>query len=122
VENKPNYFLLSIDKFIYTTPRVRVEKPEPTELISGDVVKAKIGPAKGKIGFVVVDRNGNYVDREINASEKSIGVGFSENFTFPYCEIKDAVEQMIKSRASVGVVRWFDSPDQLEIIQKVPRE
>ena len=53
---KPRFNIGSVNDF-YPTPRVKIETPVETPFIPGDLVKLLIGPATGKIGEVVVERN-----------------------------------------------------------------
>ncbi len=104
---------VSADSF-YPTPIRRVETPTPTIFQRGDLVKALIGPAIGRVGAVVVERNGNYSDYEPYVSEDSIGVSFAEREELDL-ELENLVRGLIDHEATVRtVVRWFDSTEQLE--------
>ena len=111
----------NIEKVFSPTPKKRVENPIKTELQPGDLVKALAGLANSKIGFVVIERNGNYEDSEPNAGEESIGVGFAEQASLAP-ELKKAVEQLTDKPTINTVIRWFDSPDQLEVMEKATSE
>ena len=110
--------LFNVAKEFYPTPSRRVENPVETKLKPGDVVRALVGPAIGKIGLVVIERNGNYGDSELYCDEESIGVGFAEQGDLAP-ELAGIVEQLTKGSAITNVVRWFDSPDQLEVLEEV---
>lgn len=108
---------------LYPTPRQRIENPLTTAFNVGDLVKVLVGPATGKNGLVVVDRNGNYVDYEPYSSADSIAVS-----VFERKEMDPTMERII-----VGLtqdpetmyhrqVRWFDGPDQLELVQRQEQE
>ncbi len=109
----------SIESLIHPTPRNRIENPIPTTINRGDLVRAKIGPATGKLGFVVVERNGNYSDYELYCNQESIGVGFSEDNSID-SDLKKVLGNLIPKK--ISVVRWFDSPDQLEVVASVKQE
>ncbi len=111
--------IYGIFKDIYPTPKQRVENPVNTYYRPGDIVKILVGPATGRIGKVVVERNGNYTDYEPYSSEESIGVAVPEREI-----LASAIEQMIKERIIDAesriktIIRWFDGPEQLEIVKE----
>lgn len=72
-------------------PRERKEDAKDTVLQVGDKVEINVGPATGRKGTVVIERNGNYVDYESDSNDEGIAVRV------------DGEE----------VPRWFDSADQL---------
>lgn len=104
---------------LYPTPKERIEEPLSTNYSVGDIVKVLVGgPAKSRYGGVVVERNGNYIDSEPDVSEESIGVAVAERM--PTSElVEKVVAHFSDSEALVHTVtRWFDSPDQLELVRK----
>ena len=110
---------VSIDweSMIYPTPKERVENPIGTRLSSGDIVRINVGPARGKIGIVVVERNGNYVDSEPYCDDESIGVKVAEE-TPEDPTIKAIVDRLTSRDNSIRtVVRWFDNDEQLTLMQ-----
>ena len=107
-----------LGSWIYPTPRIRIENPVETVLNPGDLVRIKIGPAKDKYGFVVVERNGNYVDKELYCNDESIGVGVAQRMDFAP-ELKTIIEQLTNESEHIEtVICWFDTPDQLELLEK----
>ena len=107
---------VNIQAFLYPTPRERVADPKPVTFEVGDFVKAKIGPAKGQIGVVVVERNANYTDYEPYAGDETIGVGFAEHDDIAD-ELKAAVAGLTKTSDDIiSVVRWFDNAKQLQLV------
>ncbi len=108
----------NVAKEFYPTPSQRVENPVETELVSGDIVRALVGPATGKIGIVVVERNGNYIDYEPYCHKEGIGVGFAEQEDLAP-ELAGIVEQLTKNSTIINVVRWFEPSNQLEVVEKV---
>lgn len=108
---------------LYPTPRQRIENPLPTAFNVGDLVKVLVGPSTGKNGLVVVDRNGNYVDYEPYSSADSIAVSVYERKEMDptmeriIVELTQDPESMYHRQ-----VRWFDGPDQLELVQKTKQE
>ncbi len=104
---------------IYPTPKRRKEDAVETPLNRGDVVRILIGPAIGKIGVVVVERNANYGDYEPYASDESIGVRVAEEST-DGAELAELVDRLTQRTNRIKTVtRWFDDTTQLEIVQKV---
>ena len=107
---------VNIDTFLYPTPRERVAEPKPAAFNVGDFVRSKIGETKGKVGIVVTERNANYVDYEPYAGNESIGVGFAEHENLAE-ELKEIIAKVTKNRDDIiSVVRWFDSPKQLQLV------
>jgi len=107
---------ISIESLIFPVPTEKIQNPKPTELNVGDFVKAKIGPAKGKIGIVVVERNGNYEDYVDEINQESIGVGFAE-----HDELDPVLESALAGLTGtvdniISTVGWFDSVKQLELL------
>ena len=110
---RSGYKLLTPADF-YPTPERRKEDAVDTTFHVGDLVRALVGPAVGRIGCVVVDRNGNYEDYEPYASEDSIGVRFAEREELDPL-LRTIAEGLIDHEATgVTVTRWFDGPKQLE--------
>jgi hypothetical protein len=109
--------VFNFEKMLYPTPKIRVENPVETVLHRGDLVRLKIGPAEGRIGFVVVERNGNYKDYEPYCSSESIGVGVAEDIDLD-SNLRSAIEQLTGHENLKTVVRWCDSPDQLELLER----
>jgi len=105
---------------LYPTPKIRVDNPLPTVYEVGDRVRILIGSATGKEGVVVVDRNGNYKDYEPYCSKESIGVAVLEKGKID--PVLRAVMTEIDNKFSKplyrSVIRWFDTPDQLELIEE----
>ena len=118
--------LLSLSEYFYPTPRVRVENPTPTVLRVGDLVKFLEGPATGKVGVVVVDRNGNYVDHEPYCSEDAIGVQAVEITQLaPELRsllVKSGVVDTSEDALTETVTRWCDGPDKLEFLLRPEAE
>lgn len=111
---------VDIDSFIFPNPRERIGNPEDTPLQRGDIVQAKIGPATGKLGIVVVERNGNYEDCLDEVGLEQIGVGFAEGNPID----QDLMKMLESARSGLipkirTVIRWFDSPEQLEVVASV---
>jgi hypothetical protein len=83
-------------------------------------VKILVGPATGRLGLVVIDRNGNYIDYEPYSAADSIGVQVVE----PMQIAPELRELLISDRFIANdedslretAVRWFDSPEQLELV------
>lgn len=115
--DKPRYSVVSVNDF-YPTPQLRIESPTETPLLRGDLVKILIGPAIDKIGEVVVERNGNYSDSEPYCSAESIGVQVVELAKIDPVLMKalGGIANMSDDGLSETAVRWFDSPDQLELV------
>src|SRR3972149_426483 len=107
--------LVNLNKLLYPTPRKRKDDPIHTELTPGDIVRVLIDcPAKGKVGFVVVERNGNYHDYQPSVDKEGIGVGFAEEESTLHPLIKGVVEGLTGQKPIiVDEVRWFDSPSDL---------
>jgi len=111
-------FIPSFVEDFYPTPKQRIENPVNTLYNPGDIVKILIGPAKERIGKVVVERNGNYSDYEPYANAEGIGVSVVERENF-VTELERAVQELSDKEALVhSVIRWFDTPDQLALIKK----
>lgn len=105
----------------YPTPKNRKKNAKETDLHPGDVVRAKVGPVSGQIGFVVVERNGNYKDSEPYVDDERIGVGI-----FEQDDVHPTVQQIVKGLSGEDIskhntVRWFDSPDQLEVVERASK-
>jgi hypothetical protein len=115
---KLNLTVVDIGELIYPTPRERKEEVVETPLKKGDVVRILIGPATGKIGIVVVERNGNYVDYEPYANAEAIGVRVAEEAkeSKDLAKFLDAITQRPNSIQTV--TRWFDDETQLEVMFK----
>lgn len=118
IESK-RFRLFSVNE-LYPTPKRRIENPIPTVFQVGDLVKILIGPAKGKLGSVVVERNGNYVDYEPYSAKEDIAVQVVEAM-----QLAPGLRDFIKDTGLVAgtedtfseaAVRWFDTPDQLEFV------
>ena len=103
----------------YPTPVDRVKNPQPTPYQVGDMVEFLIGPAKGKYGKVVVERNGNYNDYEPYVDSESIGVAVVEREDL--CpDLERAVSQLSSPESFVHtVVRWCDNPQQLKLVDRL---
>lgn len=109
--------ILSAEDF-YPLPKERIENPVSTVYGLGDVVEILIGPAKGRLGQVVIDRNGNYCDSEPYATAESIGVEITERRQV-CLGLQRLISQILDPESmSHTVVRWFDSADQLELVKK----
>jgi len=107
---------LNLNSLIWPTPTERVSDPLETSLNVGDFVKAKIGPAKGTIGIVVVERNANYLDKVDEVGDESIGVGFAEHENLEP-DLKKAISGLTGSDDDiVTTIRWFDNVRQLQVI------
>jgi len=121
LKNK-SHFSVTSAKFLYPTPKKRRKDAHETDLMPGDVVKAKIGPATGSVGIVVVERNGNYSDKELSSDDESIAVGFAEK-TDTHPVLQNVVDGLTGTSSRVrNTVRWFDSPEQLEVVEKASRD
>ena len=102
----------------YPTPKIRIENPVPTHYKVGDIVKVLIGPATEKFGAVVVEKNGNYRDYEPYCSAESIGVAVMEKRDF-HPDLARIVEQLSGPSSLIHtVVRWFDNPEQLDLVMR----
>lgn len=113
-----------ISEMFFPTPKERKEDATEEVLKVGDLVECLIGPAIGKIGVVVIDRNGNYVDYQDQAGINSIGVQVIERM-----DTQDPVSQallqsgLVKPDASFeSATRWFDGPEQLSLVYREPVE
>lgn len=103
----------------YPTPRQRIENSVAVALQKGDLVKVLIGPAIGKTGIVVVERNGNYIDYEPYSGPECIAVAVFERRQLDPIMEKIVVDATQDPEALYHrQVRWFDGPDQLELMQK----
>lgn len=105
---------------LYPTPMNRIENPIPTVFEKGDLVIILIGPATGKIGQVVVERNANYVDKEPYSADDDIAVQVVELMQLAPSlrDIIIASDLVIDSGEvfTEAAIRWFDTPDQLELV------
>jgi hypothetical protein len=117
--DSPKFRSYSLNE-LYPTPKRRIENPIPTFFQVGDLVRILTGPATGKIGQVVVERNANYEDKEPYSADEDIAVSAVEP-----TQIDPFLRGLITSSGSVidsedafteTAVRWFDTPDQLELI------
>ncbi len=103
---------------IYPTPKRRKEDAVETPLKRGDIVKILIGPATGKIGIVVVERNANYQDSEPYSSDESIGVKVAEE-SDEGAELAGMIDSLTQRPNRIKTsTRWFDDTTQLEVVQK----
>jgi hypothetical protein len=116
-ESTPPFRFASIEGMLYPAPTERTENPQPTELQKGDMVDILVGPAAGKVGLVVVERNGNYKDSEPYASPESIGVQVIQQIT-----MDETLRNALIGTGNVApdstleqAIRWFDEPDQLRL-------
>ncbi|HJX06049.1 MAG TPA: hypothetical protein VJ461_05010 [Candidatus Nanoarchaeia archaeon] len=104
---------------LYPTPEERLKSAKPGSYEVGSMVKVLIGPAKGRIGVVLVDRNANYSDYEPYAGKESIGVAVVEKESLDKNLEARLLEEGFRSEDfSKTVIRWFDGPDQLELARK----
>ena len=103
---------------LYPTPERRIENPAPTVYQPGDIVKILIGPATDRLGRVVVERNGNYHDYEPYSASEGIGVEVVERRGLAP-ELEKMIAELTDPECLVHkVVRWFDNPQQLELVRK----
>lgn len=109
---------LDISTIMYPCPRERKWDAVPGQYATGTIVKLLVGPAKGKTGTVVVDRNSNYQDFEPYAGRDSIGVvvlgTINMNETLETLLQKGGVKS---SDFTFNELRWFDSAEQLAPIK-----
>jgi hypothetical protein len=100
------------------THQIRVENPLDTLLKVGDLVKLLVGPAKGGIGEVVVERNGNYVDCDPYARPDSIGVHVVEraNIDPELVQTLGAIADLSEYSLFGTTIRWCGSSEQLELV------
>ncbi|MDD5192411.1 MAG: hypothetical protein PHH54_06200 [Candidatus Nanoarchaeia archaeon] len=118
---KDDFRAVGLEVF-YPTPCKRIENPEPAVYDRGDIVKILVGPAIGRLGRVVVERNGNYYDYEPDSNPEGVAVSVIEK-----TELEADLEKMITALGDhevffSPVVRWFDGEvinDQLELVRKV---
>ena len=101
----------------YPTPTKRIENPHPAIFNPGDIVRSKIGPSRGQLGVVVVERNDNYIDSQDSCLPEDIGVKFAEaNITLE--DLGELVKTIIDGEIPTirTVTRWFSDPDELETV------
>lgn len=101
----------------------RIENPVETSLRPSDLVRILVGPAEGNLGIVIIERNGNYANKEINVDDESIGVSVIEET--PVVEpLKDFIIKFTgNTRATKQkATRWFDSSEQLELVYREEEE
>lgn len=111
-------FRLLYPEDLYPTPQMRVESPQESFFHPGDVVRMEVGPATGKIGIVVVERNGNYLDSEPYRNDEAIGVSVAEEAPEVHPVLKEVIDKLTQGQTNVRtVVRWFDNPEQLTLLQ-----
>lgn len=72
-------------------PTKRIETPVKVAFNAGDRISMQIGPAKNRLGTIIIDRNGNYENKEPGVSDESIGVRVDGE----------------------AALRWVDSPEEL---------
>ena len=100
-------------------PKSRIDNPLPVPYDVGDLVRLRRGPAKGRIGVIVVDRNENYKDYEERSRKESIGVFVTER-----PKVQPFLEQLVIEITGSGmdpcdgVVRWEEDSSQLELVKK----
>ncbi len=96
----------------------RVENPEPTVYQRDDIVRVLVGPAEGRLGKIIVERNGNYIDYEPYCSADSIGVTVVERMDL-HLYLEKMITALNDHESLIHtVVRWFDSPEELELVKK----
>ncbi len=105
----------------YQAPKHRIDNPLPAPYDRGDIVEILEGPVKGRLGKVVVERNGNYKDFEPYANEESIGVAVVERIPVNP-NLENMVKDLIDPESRVHtVVIWCDgeeSEKQLRLYKK----
>jgi len=118
-------FKITSPEGFYPTPANKVDAPKITLYDKGDIVEILIGPATGRLGKVVVPRNGNYKDNEPYVNGESIGVEVVERMEFD-SNLEKIVELLEDHESKVRkVVRWFDAEDhenQLKLYKKVKKK
>jgi hypothetical protein len=105
----------------YPIPQDRVKSPRKTIFETGDIVEILIGPATGRLGRIVVDRNGNYNDCEPYCDPEGVGVSVVEE-----TNTSEQIQKIIGGLTTQDprahtVVRWFDGKDitqQLKLVSK----
>ena len=108
-----------LEDTLYPIPKNRIDNPEVSVFDRGDVVQIKEGSATGKIGIVVVERNGNYEDGGPYCSDESIGVRVAEE-AIEHPELRVIIDGLTQRVNSIKTVtRWFDHEEQLTLIQKI---
>jgi hypothetical protein len=113
IQGLKGFELFHVEDF-YPTPKQRIDNPITAPYDNGSPVRVLIGPAKGNLGIVVVDRNANYVDHEPYVGPESIGVLVTELEDLPPFIEKGLVGEASSQALSKGVVRWFNGAGQLE--------
>ena len=118
METRIRYF--SIENF-YPTPCKRIENPKQCVYGVGDIVEVLIGPAIGRLGRVVVDRNGNYSDSEPDSNDEGVAVAVVERMEHPE-QLEKLIDGLTDHESPVHtIVRWFDGEvinDQLKLVRK----
>lgn len=113
-----------ISEMFFPTPKERREDATEEALKVGDLVECLVGPAIGKIGLVIIDRNGNYVDYQDHAGIDSIGVQVVERMN----QGNPAVQALLQSglvspdARFESATRWFDDPEQLSLVYREQAE
>ena len=108
--------LLDIGSFFYPCPKERKADAVPGPFAVGTVVEMLEGPAKGKIGAVVVDKNSNYQDSEPYVGDDSIGVAVLGNADINEILAASLEKGGVKS-SDLKELRWFDGAYQLSPIK-----
>ena len=93
------------------TPTQRIEKPKRTKFQPNDIVQILVNDNAGLFGQIVVERNGNYVDRlhGLWGSDDDIGLIILD----PPYDIKEEI-------SIYDEVLWFNSADQLDLVFPTP--
>lgn len=113
-----NYLGRAHKAFDLSFPSKRIENPVKSEYSLGDLVRAKVGPAEGNLGIVVVDRNSNYEDGWRGEPEDLIAVAFAEKIELPE-EAKLIFKKLSGTDFPVEfAVRWFGPEGKLDFVKK----
>lgn len=103
--------------FLFPTPLHRINNPLPAPIERNAIVYALDGIARGRLGIVVIERNGNYHDMSFRHTPEAIGVRFADKWDWDesVAVIKDYLEMGDSHRLAITV--WFDRPEQLEVVK-----
>lgn len=119
--NESRFTVVPLEAFLtglYPTPKNRKADPIATDFEPGDLVHINIGPAIGRVGLVLVERNHNYHDYEPYTAPNSVGVQVVRQVE-PGEDTDDPITKVFREGEEAGAVaicrewpelRWFDSP------------